>query len=66
MTFEEIKDLVDRQFGSEVVIGIDDNATPKALLIKPEYIVEVCQFLKDDENAFFDLLSCLTGLEIDN
>lgn len=61
--FEDIKALLIATFGEEVVLGEDLNCTPKALMIKSGKIDAVCSELFTNKTAYFDSLSCLTGLD---
>lgn len=63
MTFEELHSYLLEKFGDTVILGIDENATPKAILINPDQLIEVMTFLHEDEACYFDMLSCLTGLD---
>ena len=63
MEIEGIKNEITRLFGEESVISIDENATPKALVIKPELVKDICQVIAERENLYFDMLSCLTGID---
>ncbi|MFY0624828.1 MAG: NADH-quinone oxidoreductase subunit C [Reichenbachiella sp.] len=63
MGIEDFKHEIVRLFGDSAVVSIDENATPKALIINPEVIKDVCQILADREGLFFDMLSCLTGID---
>lgn len=65
MSFEEIKDLLIEKFGAEVISDVQQNGLQPALNIKPEFIVQVCEELRDNENTWFDFLSCLTGVDHD-
>ncbi|MEQ9467762.1 MAG: NADH-quinone oxidoreductase subunit C [Ekhidna sp.] len=62
MQFEEIKKLIEQELPS-AVIGEDLESTPKALLIHPSEIKEVCTFIHAHEKTYFDSLSCLTVLD---
>jgi len=62
MTFEHIKSLISEKL-SDAVLGEDLNATPNALLIDKARIHEVCELLHADEKTYFDMLSCLTGID---
>ena len=61
MTFSEITDLLTTEF------GIDLQATTQTIqpfiTLPPEKLVEICQFLRDDERFFFDLLACVTAID---
>ncbi len=63
MTFEEIHEYLVSKLGDTVILGTDQNATPKAILVDPRSIVKVMTFLHEDEQCYFDMLSCLTGLD---
>ncbi|MEQ8473945.1 MAG: NADH-quinone oxidoreductase subunit C [Marinoscillum sp.] len=62
MTFEEIKKIIIQQF-PDALDGEDLNATPQALMIKPELVHAVCEYIHSHEKLYFDSLSCLTGLD---
>ncbi|UXX81134.1 NADH-quinone oxidoreductase subunit C [Reichenbachiella carrageenanivorans] len=63
MTTEDFKHLIDLNLGEGTVLSIDENATPKAVVIAPTQIVAVCELLKDNDQTYFDLLSCLTAID---
>ncbi len=63
MTFEELHKYLTEQLGDTVILGTDQNATPKAILVDSRSIVEVMTFLHEDEQCYFDMLSCLTSLD---
>ena len=63
MSFEEIKDLLVQKFGQEVILSEENTGRQPALLIRPESIREVCLELRDNENTYFDFLSCLSGVD---
>ncbi|RJE70596.1 NADH-quinone oxidoreductase subunit C [Reichenbachiella sp. MSK19-1] len=63
MEIAEFKTLVQDRIGEAAVIGVDENATPKALLIAPDYIKDVCLYLRDNDQSYFDMLSCLTAID---
>ena len=62
MQFEEIKVLVEKKLPGAIE-GEDLAATPQALLINADKIKKVCHLLHTHEKTYFDLLSCLTGLD---
>lgn len=63
MTFEETYEHLLEKLGASVILGTDENATPKAILVDPKTIIKVMTFLHEDEQCYFDMLSCLTGLD---
>jgi NADH-quinone oxidoreductase subunit C len=62
MTFPELTDLLTTQFGPDIVVANTTNPQPY-LTIEAERLVEICQFLRNDERAFFDLLACVTAID---
>ncbi|WP_374164931.1 NADH-quinone oxidoreductase subunit C [Arcticibacter sp. MXS-1] len=63
MTFEEIKALLISKFGEEVIVGEEQLGKQPALLIKPEMIADVCLELRNNDQTWFDFLSCLSGVD---
>jgi NADH-quinone oxidoreductase subunit C len=61
MTFPELTDLLNTQFGSSLQANTQ-NLQPY-LTVPADQLVEACQFLRDDERLFFDLLACVTGID---
>lgn len=62
-TFEQIHQHLLATFGEEVIKGTDEACHPRALWVKADAIVEVCQELYQWEQTYFDQLSCITGLD---
>lgn len=63
MEIQEFRNLISDQLGESTVISIDENATPKALSIDANRISAVCKFLHESDKTYFDMLSCLTGID---
>ncbi|MEM7297765.1 MAG: NADH-quinone oxidoreductase subunit C [Bacteroidota bacterium] len=63
MAGQKFEELLANQFGDDAVISVDENATPKALYVNADYLVAICEFLKDHKDTYFDMLSCLTGID---
>ncbi len=61
MTFPEITDLLTAQFGPDLQVNTQ-NPQPY-LTIQTSQLVEICQFLRDDDRLFFDLLACITAID---
>ncbi|RED99896.1 NADH-quinone oxidoreductase subunit C [Marinoscillum furvescens] len=62
MTFEEIKALLEKHL-PDAVVGEDLKASPLVLEVTPAAIYQVCDLLHTHEQCYFDMLSCLTGLD---
>jgi NADH-quinone oxidoreductase subunit C len=63
MTFEEIKTLLSDKFGSNAILDSQDSGLQPALIIHPDFIVPICEELRDNKFTWFDFLSCLTGVD---
>lgn len=63
MDFDEIKNFLIQKFGPEVIEELQLNVLQPALVIKQDLIVQVCEELRDNEDTWFDFLSCLTGVD---
>lgn len=63
MSFEEIKQLLVAKFGAGVIIKEETGALQPALIIDPYKIADVCLELRDNEQTYFDLLECLSGVD---
>jgi NADH-quinone oxidoreductase subunit C len=42
---------------------VDEHASPKAIKIAKEDLVEVCLSLRENPSTYFDMLSCLTAID---
>jgi NADH-quinone oxidoreductase subunit C len=63
MTFSEIKDLLLTQFGETVILGEEVHPLQSYALVAVWALPEVAEFLYDQEQTYFDFLSCLTGVD---
>ena len=62
-TFEDIIGHLQNTFGPETVLGSDEQCSPPAVLVAPEALEAVCKELHTWKHAYFDQLSCITGLD---
>ena len=63
MTFQAIVDHIKSNLDEQVIISIDEDASPKAIIIDRQNLIEVMSFLQSDDQLYFDSLSCVTGLD---
>lgn len=61
MTFSEITDLLTTQFSPN--IQANTQAIQPYLTVPANQLVAICQFLRDDDQLYFDLLACITGID---
>lgn len=62
LTFDELFSIVQKNCKNGEAIK-DEVSTPKAIKIPAKDLTEVCIFLNQDPSTYFDMLSCLTGLD---
>ncbi|GAA0890526.1 hypothetical protein GCM10009122_02040 [Fulvivirga kasyanovii] len=63
MELEDITSILKDKFGDDIIREVDENASPQAIVVSPTDIHRVCLELHTNERAYFDMLSCLTGLD---
>lgn len=59
--FNRILSVISEVCGPEVTT--DETTTPKTVVVNARNILEVCTRLQADPSCYFDMLSCLTGLD---
>jgi len=62
MTIENIKNIIDKQYDGAVLF-IAEDSSPQSLVIKKESLISVCKLLHTHDELYFDLLSCITGID---
>lgn len=63
MSFNEIKDFLINKFGVTVISGENNQALMPYVVIPAGQLVAVCQELHQNEQTYFDVLSCQTGID---
>jgi NADH-quinone oxidoreductase subunit C len=61
LNIDELFDLVKSASSDELVV--DHNSTPKSICIQTGDLLKVCAMLHSHPTAFFDSLSCVTGID---
>lgn len=59
----EFSQLVDIVKGITSNVQLDEKSTPKAVIVPSAAIKMLCQELHQNPNTFFDMLSCVTGID---
>ena len=62
MIFPDIAAVLQNQFGSDSIQANTQNLQPY-LTVPVSQLVDICQFLRNDERLFFDLLACITAID---
>jgi NADH-quinone oxidoreductase subunit C len=63
MKAEEIVHLIETEFGKDAVTSQNLSVLQPYIYVSAANIAKVLKFLKYDDRTFFDLLSCLTGID---
>ena len=63
MTFQDIIALLRQHFGSDILLELDERATPPAILIPAQRLAAVGKLLHTHEKTYFDYLACITALD---
>lgn len=63
MIFDVVKKLLVEKFGEDVIIAEEVDKKQSALIIKADLIDDVCLFLRDHPETWFDFLSSLSGID---
>lgn len=60
---EKARILLTDRFGDGTVVSETRDGLQPALYLDPERLVAVCRFLRDDEETYFDFLSCISAVD---
>lgn len=63
MEIAEIKLLLEKEIGAQYILSLDENATPVAIVLDASKLSQICELLRDNDQTFFDLLSCVTAID---
>ena len=63
MNFEEIKNKIISKFGEAVIVAEQTDQIQASLSIALSSIKDVCLFLRDEPELYFDYLNCLSGVD---
>ena len=59
----EIKQVIEEKFGMQAVVDIHETGLQGALYIHPDNLVDICQYLRDKEDLYFDFLANVTAVD---
>lgn len=63
MTFEEIKNKILNKFSEGIILEENAQAVQPSLTIDKNQLTDLCEFLRDDNELYFDFLACLSGVD---
>lgn len=58
-----LNDILKAKLGEEIVLSTDETSIPICITFDASKIELVCQELYQNEQLYFDMLSCITGLD---
>lgn len=64
MKVEEIINLIKAELGEDCLQDVNLAATQPYVYVLPEKLIEVCKLLKQHSLMYFDLLSCITAVDL--
>lgn len=59
----QISDILKSKLGEAIIINTDDITSPESITVDASKILEACQELYSNEQLYFDMLSCITGVD---
>jgi len=62
MSGPSLIDELKNRFG-DAVTGFDTECVDPWIGVSPQGLIEVCEFLKSDDDLQFDMLNCITGVD---
>jgi NADH-quinone oxidoreductase subunit C len=63
MTFEDIKNLLVHKFSETIILKEDTVSLQPSLTVPAPQIDTICKELYENEQTYFDFLSCLTAID---
>jgi len=64
MNFEDIVTKISESFGESVIEEKNEDGLMPFIVISKEKLLKVCSFLHETEGLYFDMLSCITGIDL--
>lgn len=63
MTFEEIIEKINLQFGESFLEEIQSEIKQPCVVVQPQNLYGLCKFLQQTEGLYFDFLACVSGID---
>lgn len=60
---DDIHQAIEAKFGAESATSIAPQSLQPILLVPASDLLDICQFLKDDKDLFFDYLASITAID---
>lgn len=62
-TIARIRELLEAAFGLKIIIADEQSGLQPALIVAKEALPQVCLFLRDHQETYFDFLSCISAVD---
>ncbi len=64
LSAQQIGEKMVAEFGEDVVTDFDYEVRQPWLAILPDHLIKVCLWLRNQPSLYFDMLSCLSGVDL--
>ena len=63
MLLEDIVRKLEDKLGLSSPLTVDDGTSPRAIIVPEAHLKAACKVLFEDPELYFDMLSCITGID---
>lgn len=63
MDLTKIKNILTNRFGDTCIVDEELQGLQPALIIHPDFLLDVCKELRENKETWFDFLSCISGID---
>ncbi|QNL52577.1 NADH-quinone oxidoreductase subunit C [Olivibacter sp. SDN3] len=63
MELSEIKNILQRKLGNDCIVDENLEGLQPTLIVHRDYILDVCRELRENNETWFDFLSCISGVD---
>lgn len=63
MNFEEIKHKIIEKFSADIIVAEQTEQLQPSITVDKNRLVALCEFLRKDDQLYFDYLNCLSGVD---
>ncbi|MDH5368087.1 MAG: NADH-quinone oxidoreductase subunit C [Cyclobacteriaceae bacterium] len=60
---EEIQNILKSALGDDLIIKLDESSSPPTIVVLKENLLAIAHQLYKHEQLYFDMLSCITGID---
>lgn len=60
---QKIETIITSNLGENLIIEQFDGSIDNYILVRAERLLEICHLLRDHSELYFDMLSCITGID---